>query len=124
MPVHSPLYFVEIANAHATKVNIGEYLYGESALYILKGSITCEGETYGTKQILIAKNSKLCTFEMAENSVVYIFGGEPFPEERYIDWNFVSSNKSLIEKAKKDWNEQKFPKVPEETEFVPYPKRK
>ncbi len=122
--VHSPLYFIEIANENATNVNIGEHLYGESALYILKGSITSEGETYGNKQILVAKDSKLCAFEMAENSVIYIFGGEPFPEERYIDWNFVSSDKALIEKAKKDWDEQTFPKVPGETEFVPYPKRK
>lgn len=124
VPVHSPLYFIEMANGSAAKVNIGNDLYGESALYILKGSITSEGETYGDKQILIAKDSKLCAFEMAENSVIYIFGGEPFPEERYIDWNFVSSDKALIEKAKKDWDEQKFPKVPGETEFVPYPKRK
>lgn len=124
VPVHSLLYFIEIKNTIATEVNIGEHLFGESALYILQGNIKSDGKIYGDKQILIAKNSKLCSFEMTENSIVYIFGGESFPEERFIDWNFVSSDKALIEKAKKDWNEQTFPKVPNETEFVPYPKRK
>lgn len=123
VPVHSPLYFIEIINDsdEAKMVNIGEHLYGESALYILEGEIKNDGNAYEPKQILIAKDTKLCSFEMAANTTVYIFGGEAFPEERYIHWNFVSSSKELIEQAKHDWKDQKFPKVPGETEFVPLP---
>ncbi len=123
VPVHSPLYFIEIINDsdEAKMVNIGEHLYGESALYILEGQIKNDGNAYDPKQILIAKDTKLCSFEMAANTTVYIFGGEAFPEARYIHWNFVSSSKELIEQAKHDWKDQKFPKVPGETEFVPLP---
>jgi redox-sensitive bicupin YhaK (pirin superfamily) len=121
VPVHSPLYFFEIKSTKEVSINIGEYLFGESALYILEGSIKNDGHEYGPKQILVAKDTKLCSMEFAENTTVYIFGGEAFPEERYIHWNFVSSDKNLIEKAKYDWLEQKFPKVPNETEFVPLP---
>lgn len=121
VPVHSPLYFIEIKNTKETEVNIGDHLFGESALYILEGAIKSEGNTYGEKQILVAKDSKLCQFEMIENTTIYIFGGEPFPEERFIYWNFVNSDKAIIEKAKQDWQEQKFPKVPNETDFVPLP---
>ena len=59
---------------------------------------------------------------MSENSTVYIFGGEPFPEEHFIFWNFVHSDKAVIEQAKADWTAQRFPKVPNETDFVPLPK--
>ncbi|MFO7526139.1 MAG: pirin-like C-terminal cupin domain-containing protein, partial [Ignavibacteriaceae bacterium] len=97
-------------------------LFGESALYILEGNITADGNNYKSNQILIAKDSKLCEFEMDENTVVYILGGEPFPEERFINWNFVSSSKERIQQAKEDWINQKFPKIPGETDFVPYPK--
>lgn len=121
VPVHSPLYFLEIKSKAPAKLNIGNELYGESALYILEGSITSEGNIYEPRQILIAKDSRLCEFEIGENTTVYIFGGEPFPEERFIYWNFVSSEKTLIEQAKQDWEEQKFPKVPNETDFVPLP---
>jgi redox-sensitive bicupin YhaK (pirin superfamily) len=121
VPVYCPLYFVEIKSKTRQKISIGNDLYGESGLYILEGSIQSEGNTFGSKQILVAKDSKLCEFELAENTTVYLFGGEPFPEERYIHWNFVSSDKALIEKAKKDWQEQTFPKVPGEREFVPLP---
>ena len=121
VPVHSKLYFIEIKSKEKAKIKIGNELFGESALYILEGSISDSGNIYEPKHILIANDTKLCEFEMAENTTVYIFGGEPFPEERYIYWNFVSSDREKIERAKRDWAEQNFPKVPGETEFVPLP---
>lgn len=121
VPVYSPLYFLEIKSKEATTISIGEELFGESALYILEGSIRDGAEEFGPKQILIAKNAELCTFDMAENTTVYIFGGEAFPEERFIFWNFVSSRKERIEEAKKAWIDQTFPKIEGETEFVPLP---
>lgn len=124
VPVYSPLYFLEIKTKEAATISIGDQLFGESALYILEGSIKEGEETFGPKQILIAKNTELCSFEMAENSTVYIFGGEAFPEERFIFWNFVSSRKERIEEAKKAWIEQTFPKIEGETGFVPLPEPK
>lgn len=126
VPVHSELYFIEIKSKNRKQINIGKDLYGESALYILKGSINADGHNYGPKQILIAKDSTLCSFEMEPETTVYIFGGIPFEEERYIHWNFVNSDKDVIEKAKKDWENQNldaFPKVvKDEEEYVPLPK--
>lgn len=121
VPVYSPLYFIEIKSRQKQTIEIGNGLFGESALYILEGTIESDGNTYEPKQILIANDSKLCAFTMAENTTVYIFGGEAFPEERFIFWNFVASNHELIEAAKQRWIEQKFEKVPGETEFVPLP---
>lgn len=122
-PVYSPLYLLELKSTSRQTVTIGEHLFGESALYILEGSIESEGNVFGPKQILIAKDSKLCSFDMAENTTIYIFGGEPFPEERIIYWNFVASTKELIEKAKEKWLAQTFDTVPGETEFVPLPEQ-
>jgi len=124
VPVHSPLYFLEIKSKAKTKVSLGNRLFGESALYILEGSITDDGYIYEPKQILVAKDTKLCEFEIEADTTVYIFGGEPFPEERFIYWNFVSSSKERLEQAKEDWKAQRFPKVPGETEFVPLPEMK
>lgn len=124
VPVHSSLYFIEIKSKSKTKVSLGSELFGESALYILEGSISDGDHIYEPKQILIAKDAKLCEFEMEADTTVYIFGGESFPEERYIHWNFVSSSKERIEQAKEDWKAQRFHKVPGETEFVPLPETK
>lgn len=125
VPVYSPLYLVEIKANQETWVDLGDRLYGESGLYVLSGQVEIEHQVFNEKQILIAQNSKLCSFKIMPHTSVYIFGGEPFLEERYIDWNFVSSNKERIEKAKTDWKERKFPIIKEDpTEYVPYPERK
>ena len=121
VPVYSPLYFIEIKSSVKQKVNIGDDLFGESALYILDGAIESEGNIFEPKHILIANNAKLCEFEMHENTTVYIFGGEPFPEERFMYWNFVATDKALIEEAKTKWLNQSYKPVPGETDFVPLP---
>ncbi|MDD3722925.1 MAG: pirin family protein [Lutibacter sp.] len=122
VPVFSKLYMLEIKSKTKQTVNIGTQLYGESGLYILEGDIESDGNIYDPKQLLVAKDSKLCEFTIQENSTIYIFGGKPFPEERFIDWNFVASSKELIEKAKQKWETQSFPKIEgDEIEFIPYP---
>lgn len=122
VPVHSPLYLLELKAESAQKISIGKQLFGESGMYILEGAVSSDGHVFGPKQLLVAKDSQLCEFEMSENTTVYIFGGEPFPEERFIFWNFVASTKELIEDAKQRWIDQSFAKVPGETDCVPLPK--
>lgn len=122
VPVYSKLYMIEIKSKIRQHIKIGHELYGESGLYILEGSIESEGNTYLPKQILISKDNSLCEFVMEANTSIYIFGGEPLPEERLIDWNFVGSSKEIISAAREKWIEQDFPKIKgDDNEFVPYP---
>ncbi|MEO6523265.1 MAG: pirin family protein [Mucilaginibacter sp.] len=121
VPVYSPLYFLQLKNTSRQTVKIGAELYGEAGLYILDGSIESEGEIFQPKELLVAKNNQLCEFTMNENTTIYFFGGEPFPEERFIYWNFVASDYQRIEQAKQQWLDQKFAPVPGETDFVPLP---
>lgn len=119
--VYSPQFMLEIRSQGSQTLNLGKALFGEAGLYILEGSITQEEHQYGPKQILISKNAELCEFTIGENTTIYIFGGEPFPEERFIYWNFVSSSKEKIELAKEMWLNQEFVPVPGEKGFVPLP---
>lgn len=122
VPVYSHLYMIEIKSQERQKINIGKHLSGESGLYILEGGIENDGIHYASKQVLVAKESSLCEFTIEANSTIYIFGGEAFPEERFIDWNFVSSDKELIAAAKEKWSKQEFDKIKNDAvEFVPYP---
>lgn len=126
VPVHSPLYFLEIRTSEAKKINIGKKLFGEVGMYVLDGTVKIEDNNYGSKQLLIAKNASLCEFETNGETTLYLFGGEPFPQERFMFWNFVSSDKDKLEKAKVDWHDQNtsvFPKIPgDDLEYVPLPK--
>jgi redox-sensitive bicupin YhaK (pirin superfamily) len=53
---------------------------------------------------------------------IVLIGGAPLAGKRHIWWNFVSSSPERLERAKRDWKEGRFPKVPgDEQEFVPLP---
>jgi redox-sensitive bicupin YhaK (pirin superfamily) len=124
VPVYSKLFMIEIRCKSTQTLSIGNELYGEAGIYILKGSVSTEGNTYSPNQILVAKDSKLCDITLRDDTVIFIFGGEPFPEKRYIHWNFVSSSLELIEKAKEKWKAKQFGTIRGETEFMPLPEPK
>ena len=124
VPVYSKLYMLELKSAVDAEIAIAGELFGESGLYILEGEISSQGFSYGPKQILITTDAHLCTFTLKANSTVYIFGGEPFPEERFIYWNFVATDKERIEAAKEKWQAHEFPAVPGDDGYVPMPEPK
>jgi redox-sensitive bicupin YhaK (pirin superfamily) len=121
VPVYSRMHLVGIKTREAATINPGSILHGESAIFIVEGGIQIGEAHFGHKKMVVLEEGSPVRFEMERNTSVYLLGGEPFPEERHIWWNFVSSGKELIEQAKIDWKAQKFPEIPGETEFVPLP---
>lgn len=121
VPVYSELFFLEIKASRDSEIQIGHELFGEAGMYILEGAVESEGEVFEPRRILVAKNSSLCSFVMRAGTTVYIFGGEPFPEERHIYWNFVATDLALIEQAKEDWQAGRFPVITGESEPIPLP---
>lgn len=121
VPVYSPLYMLEIKATADTLIDLKDILYGESGLYVVSGSIENQGNHYGSKLLLITKEAHLCSFTISKDSHVFLFGGEPFEEEHFIYWNFVSSSKERIEEAKTLWINHQFPTVPGDDGYVPLP---
>jgi redox-sensitive bicupin YhaK (pirin superfamily) len=54
---------------------------------------------------------------------IALVGGAPLDGERHLWWNFVSSSRERIERAKEDWKHGRFAPVPGESEFIPLPER-
>ncbi len=75
-------------------------------------------------QMLISKTESTCSLELGEQTRVLLFGGRSFPEPRYLLWNFVSASKERLQKAKTDWENWDFPKVPEDDTYIPIPSKK
>jgi redox-sensitive bicupin YhaK (pirin superfamily) len=50
-----------------------------------------------------------------------LFGGKPLPEERYMAWNFISSDRERLSRAREDWKNKRFPWVPGDHTYVPFP---
>lgn len=124
-PVHSPMYFLELKASQPQKLDFGHDLFGESAIYILDGEIAIGQSTFGPQQLVVLKEDSSVVLQMSANTTIFIIGGEPFPEPRSILWNFVSSDKQSLERARENWKNQNvdaFPKVPgDDMDFVPMP---
>ncbi|MCX8996359.1 pirin family protein [Rhizobiaceae bacterium BDR2-2] len=95
----------------------------ERALYILSGSLGVAGDRFAADQLLVFRPGDAITLEGGpEGCHIMLFGGAALNSPRHIWWNFVSSSRERIEKAKEEWRTGRFDIVPgDEDEFVPLP---
>lgn len=117
----SPLFMVDIYAAQETKLQLHGEIQGEVAFVIVKGNITNDGETIKAGQMLISKTDDECEIRLSADTQLMLFGGKPLPEERFLSWNFVSHSKEKLTQAKIDWDAKRFPKVPGDETYIPFP---
>ena len=122
VPVHSNLFMIAITTTTAHNFVAKGNIKGEIGICIVSGSITACNQAITAGNMLVSKIEDVCTVQISSDSHILIFGGEPFPEERHIFWNFVSHSKEKIEHAKEAWKTGVFPKVPNDTSYIPLPK--
>jgi redox-sensitive bicupin YhaK (pirin superfamily) len=101
--------------------------YSEQAMYVVEGQLDLGRDgVFGAGQLVVLKPRSQVTLAAAGTSParVMLLGGEPMDGPRYLSWNFVASSEERIEQAREDWRNMTFPKVPDETEFIPLPETK
>ena len=98
----------------------------EAAIYPVLGEIAIDGEPLAPNTMaMLDTGSNACVTAGAGGGAQFVVvGGEPLDGHRYMYWNFVSSSKERIRQASDDWEQQKFDKVPGETEFIPLPEKR
>ncbi|MQB43941.1 pirin family protein [Rhizobium sp. ICMP 5592] len=120
--VFSDTLYVDLQLRPGAKFPFGA-AHEERAVYILSGSLVVAGDRFEQDQLLIFRPGDAITLEAAEKDChLMLFGGAALNSKRYIWWNFVSSSKERIEKAKEEWRTGRFDIVPgDEEEFIPLP---
>ncbi len=94
----------------------------ERALYVLTGSIICDGCRHESGTLVVLKPGASVPVGADMDARVMLFGGEPMDGPRHIWWNFVSSRPERIEQAKEEWRQGRFDTVPgDEAAFIPLP---
>jgi redox-sensitive bicupin YhaK (pirin superfamily) len=94
----------------------------ERAIYVVEGTIGCDGCVLTPGTMAVLRPGAKVEIAAEQASRVMLLGGAKLAGERYLEWNFVSSSKERIERAKLDWRYGRFPKVPgDEIEFIPLP---
>jgi redox-sensitive bicupin YhaK (pirin superfamily) len=93
----------------------------ERAIYLAKGEVATSGTAIEEFTMAILSNKPDFIVKATSDARIAFIGGEKL-SERFIDWNFVSSRKERIARAREDWKAGRFDKVPEDDEeFIPLP---
>ena len=117
----SPLFYVDAAMSAGTALALPSE-HEERAVYVVEGPIGCGAERAEAGRMLVFAPGAGVTLRAAAPARVVALGGASLDGPRHIYWNFVSSSKERIERAKRDWKEGRFPRVPgDEVEFTPLP---
>ena len=121
----SPMFLVDVRLDAGATLEL-EADYAERAAYVLEGEVVADeaGAPTAKEHLVVfdAGERARLTAGSAPAHVVFL-GGPPLDAPRFLWWNFVSSQRDLILEAQAAWTEQRFPKVPGETEFIPLPSR-
>lgn len=121
---YSPLFMVDVFTAQETTLDLKGQVQGEIGFVIVKGSITSNGTKINAGQMLMSKTKDTCEICLDANTQLLLFGGEPLEDEHFLLWNFVSHSKEKLQKAKEDWIAKRFPKVANDTTYIPFPEPK
>jgi redox-sensitive bicupin YhaK (pirin superfamily) len=95
--------------------------HSERAVYVAQGRIEVGDALLKEGQMGVLEPGSVPTLRARGATRAMFLGGERFPTERHIWWNFVASSQDRIEQAKGRWQRGEFAKVPGETEFIPLP---
>ena len=94
----------------------------ERAVYVVEGVVELDGGTLHRGELAVLTPGQEGALTAITRARVAVLGGEPLDGPRFMLWNFVSSRKERLERAKDDWIHRRFPTIPgDDQERVPFP---
>ena len=91
----------------------------ERAIISMAGDVYVDGHRLDVVQLVVVRSGSRPV--VSGTGTAMLLGGEPVGE-RHIWWNFVHSDRDVIEEAKTRWERQQFPLVPDDHDpWVPLP---
>ncbi|MEI2715579.1 MAG: pirin family protein [Candidatus Nanopelagicales bacterium] len=113
----SPLLEAEIRLRDASVTIPAEY--PQRAVIAIQGQLSVAGRALTPGQAAVLARDE--PVELHGTGRAMLLAGDPVGD-RFIWWNFVASDRALIEQAKSDWDAQRFPVVPDDHEvWMPAP---
>jgi redox-sensitive bicupin YhaK (pirin superfamily) len=95
----------------------------ERGVYVVAGSAMIGGTTVREGELAVLQEGGEVEIRAPAAAALMLLGGAKMDGPRFIWWNFVASSKERIERAKAEWREDRFPRIPGETERIPLPEK-
>ena len=93
----------------------------ERAIYSVDNPLVVDGTDVLAFTLAVLTPGTAATISAPLGARCAVIGGEPLDGPRTIWWNFVSSSKERIERAKDDWTNQRMGAIAGEHEWIPLP---
>ena len=96
--------------------------HAERGAMVVGGEVAAGGARHGDGAMIVFDPGETAEIEAATDARVMLLGGAPLDGPRHVWWNFVSSAPERLEKAKSDWKDGRFARIPgDDAEFIPLP---
>jgi redox-sensitive bicupin YhaK (pirin superfamily) len=120
-PQHSATIYadIELGAGGSLPVEAGA---DERAVMPVGGEAEIDGEMLQLFTLYVLKPGHQARLTSSAGARMMLMGGEAFTTQRYVFWNFVSSSRDRINRAKEEWKALRFPLIPgDDQEFIPLP---
>lgn len=119
VPVASPVGYVDVVFEDAGSWVFGPET-GERGVLAVDGAVSVDGADVPERHLLVLDTGAPGVVSAAGPARVIALGGASIGE-RIISWNFVSSDRSRIDRARAAWRRLDWPLVDGDDEVVPLP---
>ena len=117
--VYSPMFYVDAQMPAGSRLPV-DAPHEERGVLLLSGAARIGDEALAAGELAVLAPGADVVVEAVDATRLVLFGGAPLGP-RHMWWNFVSSSRERIERAKQDWRDQRFGSIAGETEFIPLP---
>ena len=94
---------------------------GERAVYAVDRPLVADGAAVGAQAMAMLAADADAAVVSPQGGRYVVIGGAPLDGPRHMFWNYVSSSRERIERAKDDWTAQRMGHIPGEHEWIPLP---
>ncbi|MBN8219582.1 MAG: pirin family protein [Spirochaetes bacterium] len=117
----SPLFYADLELTAGGSALLDFPPGQQAALYVARGAVAAAGQNAKVGEMIVFADGEKVTVAAPAEARVVLLGGKRLAEPRHLWWNFVSSSKERIEKAKLDWQANTMGLVAGESDRIPLP---
>ena len=120
VPTFSPIFYVDAQLERGASLDLTDE-YAERGVFVVDGTVRIGGAQHKPGVMIVLAPGDTVSIAAPDGARVMLVGGAPLDGLRHVWWNFVSSSKDRIERAKAEWRDNPKDHIDGDDEFIPLP---
>ncbi|MEE8439868.1 MAG: pirin-like C-terminal cupin domain-containing protein, partial [Micropepsaceae bacterium] len=120
VPTFSPIFYVDARFESGASLDLTDE-YAERGVFVVDGAVEIADAQHQPGTMIYFAPEESISIGAPDGARVMLVGGAPLDGARHIWWNFVSSSKDRLERAKAEWRANPTGHIAGDDEFIPLP---